>query len=360
MPCGPQSKGGHARIYLESLTSQEIEVTRYFLGIDTGATKSHALVADEAGRVLGWGAGGPGNYEIVGYQGLVETLQAITGQALHMAGISKEQLAGAGFGIAGYDWPAEREPTRQAIQALGLAAPFEFVNDTVIGLLAGATEGWGVAVVAGTSNNCRGRDRQGREGRVTGNGSHMGEYGGAHEVVERAVHVIAGAWAQRSPTTRLSQAFVELVGAKDVTDLLQGLALDYYQLSATAAPLVFQLAAAGDQVAHEIVCWAGRELGSLATGVIRQLDFESLEFEVILVGSMFSGSPVLVETLADTIHAIAPQARLVRLTAPPAIGGVLLGMKQAGIEVRHLRPRLILDPGYTSVIFPSRSHRTPT
>jgi N-acetylglucosamine kinase-like BadF-type ATPase len=326
---------------LDHCTSQEIEVTRYFLGIDTGATKSHALVADEAGRALGWGAGGTGNHEVVGYEGLVETLQAITGQALHMAGISKGQLAGAGFGIAGYDWPAEREPTRQAIQALGLAAPFELVNDTVIGLLAGATEGWGVAVVAGTSNNCRGRDRQGREGRVTGNGSHMGEYGGAHEVVERAVHAIAGAWAQRGPTTCLSEAFVELVGAKDVVDLLQGLALDYYQLSAAAAPLVFQLAAAGDQVAHEIVCWAGRELGSLATGVIRQLSFEPLEFEVILVGSMFSGSPVLVEALADTIHAVAPQARLVRLTAPPAVGGVLLGMEQAGIVGRHVRPRLI-------------------
>jgi N-acetylglucosamine kinase-like BadF-type ATPase len=136
-------------------------MTKCFLGVDIGGTKSHALIADETGRALGLGVGGAGNYEVVGYRGLAETLNAITDEALIMAGISKDQLAGAGFGIAGYDWPVERERTYQAIQTLGLTAPLEFVNDTIVGLLAGATEGWGVAVVAGTSNNCRGRDRQG-------------------------------------------------------------------------------------------------------------------------------------------------------------------------------------------------------
>lgn len=316
-------------------------MTKYFLGVDIGATKSHALIADETGRALALGTGSAGNYEVVEYRGLTKTLNAITDEALSMAGISKDRLAGAGFGIAGYDWPAEREPTLQAIQTLGLSTPFEFVNDTIIGLLVGAPQGWGVAVVAGTSCNCRGRDRQGREGRMTGCGPWLGEYGGASELVDKAVQAVGMAWTLRGPATRLTEAFMDLTGATDIVDLLEGLALERYRLSAADAPVVFQVAAGGDEVAQETIYWTGRELGSLAVGVIHQLNFEKLDFEVVLIGSLFKGSPVLTETMSSTIHLVAPKARLVRLTAPPVVGGVLLGMAQASVEPRAIRQALI-------------------
>jgi len=316
-------------------------MNRYFLGIDIGGTKSHALIANQNGRAVGFGEGGPGNYEVVGWDGLRATLQAITAQTLTSAGIGKEQIAGAGLGIAGYDWPAEREPTRQAIESLDLEAPFEFVNDTIIGLIAGATEGWGVAVVAGTSNNCRGRDRQGREGRVTGCSSWFGEYGGAHELVTKAVRAVSMAWTQRGPATSLTEAFIELTGTTDAMDLLEGLALEHYDLSAADAPVILRVAAEGDAVAQEAIRWAGRELGSLVIGVTHQLGFERIDFEVVLIGSMFRASPMLVDAMEATVHRVAPGARLVHLTVPPVVGGVLLGMEQAGLEATALRQSLI-------------------
>jgi len=85
-------------------------------------------------------------------------------------------------------------------------------------------------------------------------------------------------------------------------------------------------------VANELIHWAGYELGELATCVIRQLEFEALEFDVVLVGSMFDGGLLLIEPMRQTIHALAPGARLVRLTVPPVIGAVLLGMEQAGMQ----------------------------
>lgn len=316
-------------------------MTKYFLGVDIGATKSHALIADETGRAVGFGTGGPGNYEGIGWDGLRETLRVITDQALSSAGISWEQIAGAGFGVAGYDWPGEWELTRQAIESLNFDAPYEFVNDAVIGLLAGAVEGWGVVVVAGTSNNCRGRDQSGREGQVTGCGPWAGEYGGAGELVGKAVEYVAKAWTRRSPATRLTRAFIELTGAKDVGDLLEGVALERYQIGASAAPLVFQVAAGGDEVAQEIIRWAGRELGSLAIGVIRQLELAELDFPIVLSGSLYRGGPMLIDAIRETIHAVAPGAKLLRLTTLPVVGGVLLGMEQAGLKPAALRQTLI-------------------
>jgi N-acetylglucosamine kinase-like BadF-type ATPase len=304
----------------------------YFLGVDIGGSKSHALVADRSGRALGFGQGGPGNYEVVGWSGLRDTLQNTVADALATAAIAPHQIAGAGFGVAGYDWPGEEAPTRQAIESLELSAAYGLVNDAVIALLAGAKQGWGVAVVAGTSNNCRGLDQQGREGRVTGCGPSFGEYGGAGEMVARAVQMISLAWSKRGPSTDLTAAFLELTGAVNAADLLEGLALARYQLSPAAAPAIFQLAAQSDAVAQDIVRWAGRELGSLAVGVIRQLSLENVEFPVILAGSLYDGGPMLVEAMARAIQEIAPRANLVRLTVPPVVGGVILGMEEAGIS----------------------------
>jgi N-acetylglucosamine kinase-like BadF-type ATPase len=305
-------------------------MTDYFLGVDIGATKSHALIADDSGRVLGFGEGGPGNHEVVGYEGLAEVLFTITHQALAAAEISKDQIAGAGFGVAGYDWPSERGATLDAIQPLGLSAPLEIVNDALIGLLAGATEGWGVAVIAGTGCNCWGWDRDRRAGHVTGAGTELGEGAGGSELMFKVVQTLSRAWSRRGPSTRLTRAFVGLTGARDLDDLIEGLTQARYHLGADMAPVVFQVAAEGDPVANELILWAGRELGNLAIGVIRQLGFEALAFEVILAGSFYNGSPVLSEVMRDTIHSVAPGARLVRLTAPPVVGGVLLGMEQAG------------------------------
>ena len=322
----------------------------FYLGIDIGGTKSHALVADETGRAVGFGHAGPGNHEVVGYDGLAATLQHVTQRALGMAGIGAEQIAGAGFGVAGYDWPSELEPTMAAIRPLGLATPIEVVNDTIIGLVAGAEAGWGVAIIAGTSNNCWGWDEHHRIGRVMGNGSEFGENGGSAELVQRAKQAVAKAWTRRGPATALTQAFVDLVGADSEAELLEGLSQGYYDIGPDSAPLVFRVAEAGDAVATDVIRWAGEELASLAIGVIRQLDFQERSFEVVLVGSMYHGGRLVLDPLREAIHAVAPGARLVRLSAPPVVGAVLLGMQAAGLSAQNLRPSLIastqslLDP----------------
>ena len=327
---------------------------RYFLGVDIGATKSHALVADDTGQVLGFAKAGPGNHEIVGYKGLARTLQTVTKEALAMAGLVIDQLAGAGFGVAGYDWPSQRELTLAAFQRLRLGqTPLEIVNDTLIGLLAGTTEGWGLAVVAGTSCNCWGWDRHRRVGRMTGLSTFMGEAAGASELVAQVIRTIAREWTQRGPATHLTPAFVKLVSAQSTEDLLEGLCLGRYKLSAAAAPVVFQVAAEGDPVAQALITWAGHELGDLALGVIHQLKFEALTFEVVLVGSLYNGGSSLIEPLRETIQAVAPGARLVRLTVPPVVGGVLLGMEQAGINPWAIREALIKS---TNELLSSANH----
>lgn len=315
---------------------------RYFLGVDIGGTKTHTVIADETGQVLGFGLSGPGNHQSVGHEGMFESLHNGFSQALKMSGLKAGDIAGAGFGIAGYDWPSEKPLMEATLLRLGIACPFHLVNDAVPGLVAGSKEGWGVGLVSGTGCNCRGWDREHkREGRVTGYGYHMGENAGASELVWRAMQMVSFEWTRRGPATALTPALIRFSGARDMEDLLESYTEGRIYVSAQAAPLIFEVAAQGDAVAREVIHWAGVELGEMANAVIRQLEFEKLSFDVVLAGSMFEGGPMLTEPLRKTIHALAPGARLVRLNVPPVIGAVIIGMEQGRQPVSEdIRTRL--------------------
>jgi N-acetylglucosamine kinase-like BadF-type ATPase len=314
-------------------------MTSYFLGVDIGGTKSHALISDENGNALGFGTYGPGNHEEVGYEGLRIALQTVTEKALAMAMLTKEKISAAGFGVAGYDWPSERQPTLDAINSIGLLAPIEAVNDTIIGLLAGASQGWGVAIVAGTGTNCWGWDKDHHVGRVTGVG--YGEHGGAGDLVYRALSAIAHEWTKRGPQTQLTTEFLQLTGAKDIPSLLEGIEVGNYSIGSDYAPLVYEVATQGDPVALSIIQWAGNELGHTAAAVIRQLAIEKLQFEVVLVGSIYEMGEMLIAPMRQVITSEAPKAVLVRLSSPPVVGGVLLAMEQVGVNPSPLRKHLI-------------------
>lgn len=314
----------------------------YFVGGDLGGTKSHLLIADATGRAVGFAAGGGANHESVGYGAVTDVVRRLFRDALADAGLSPGDIAGGGFGISGLDWRSEELAQLAALDAAGLRDfPIAVVNDAVVGLLAGSAEGWGVGLVSGTGCNCWGIDRQRRYGHVLGMGLRVGEFAGGAALVSRAVWAVAREATRRGPATALTDAFVARTGAAGPDDFLEGYCEDRYAVTSAAAPLVFQVAAGGDPVAKACIAWAGRELADLVLGVVRQLDLARETFDLVLIGSLFKGGPLLIDPLLTAVHAEAPGARPVPLTGPPVVGGVVLAMRQAGLDVRDLTPRLL-------------------
>jgi N-acetylglucosamine kinase-like BadF-type ATPase len=305
----------------------------YYLGADLGGTKTHIIIANECGQVVGFGKAGPGNPQGIGYEAMFETLSQAVDEALAQAHLTLTDIHGAGFSIAGYDWPSDKPPMLAALNRLNLVCPFHFVNDTIPGIVAGTKEGWGVSVVSGTGCNCRGWDREHkREGRVTGYSLWMGEAAGAGELVARAMQIVSYSWCKRLPPTALTDAFIKHAGAKNIEDLLEGYTAGRYAVGADAASIVFDVAERGDTPAIDVIRWAGEELGEMANAVIRQLEFETLNFEVVMIGGMFAAGGLLIESMRAKIHSLAPGAKLVRLHVPPVIGSVMIGMEQGGLR----------------------------
>lgn len=314
---------------------------RYFLGIDVGSSKTHALIADERGQCVGFGKAGGGNHQGVGYEGLGNVLQKSFEGAAQTSGVRKDQIAGAGFGVAGYDFPSEREDHLRAIATLGLSSPVEVVNDGSNGLISGTSQGVGVNVTAGSGTNCRGRNRDGKEGRIVGNGVRFGEYGGAIEIVERALQFVSYAWSKRIPPTRLTGIFLEATGAKDEMDLLEGLSNDYYHLFPFIAVSITEAAREGDPAAREVIRWSGEELGWLAIAVARQIDMENEEIEIVQSGSVFEAGDMIRGPMQAIVMKHLPKAKLIRLKGPPVVGPLMLGMQMAGIDPYPIRRQLI-------------------
>ena len=139
----------------------------------------------------------------------------------------------------------------------------------------------------------------------------------------------------------MTQVFLSHTGARDLSDLVEGVYLGGYNFDRELVLLVFQTAREGDPQAMEVVRWAGSELGQMAVGVINQLDLQKETFDVVLIGSLYDGHPLMSKQLGEVVHQVAPGARLVRLTVPPVVGGVLLGMEQAGLNGSPMREKLI-------------------
>lgn len=314
---------------------------RYFLGIDVGSSKTHAIIADETGRCLGFGKAWGGNHQGVGYDGLENVLKQSFDGAREMSGVDIANIVGAGFGVAGFDFPSDREKHLLAIATLGLSCPVEVVNDGVNGLLAGATRGIGVNVTSGSSNNCRGRNKNGKEGRIVGNGSTFGEYGGAIEIVQRGLQMVNHAWIRRIPPTALTNIFLEAMDAKDELDLMEGLSNEQYHLFPFHALKIIEAAKAGDSAAQEITQWAGEELGWLAVSVARQIEMDNDEVEIIQSGSVFEAGEIISDPMRSIVMAHCPKAKLIRLDGPPVVGAVILGMEQAGFDGYTIRDQMV-------------------
>ncbi len=322
----------------------------YFLGVDVGGTKTHALLADSSGKALSFSHAGAGSWEIVGYDGLTQVVETVTRQVLQKAKIDIQQITKAAFGVAGYDWPSQRAAHLDAFRNLGLLTPPLLVNDTLLGIAAGSDEGWGISIVSGTGCNCRGisRDRS-REGRVIGGAPlWSGEAAGGPDIILRALRSIAYEWNMRGPHTSLSDSFLGRTGARNLNEFIEGIYVGQFPFDPDLVFNVFSCAHQGDQEALEIMRWAGRELAGMITGVANQLELKDESFDVVLVGSIFDGHPLIAETLRSCVIHKHSGARFIRSDLPPVVGAVLLAMGAEDGKYSAFRNKLIAS---TSPLF---------
>ena len=300
------------------------------LGVDGGGTKTHAIVADDSGDVLGCGVQAASNWEEVGFARAADALQRAATIALEEARVSPQELAASVFGLAGVDWESDQLRAANLLNPLQLSGPREIVNDAFVALRAGSTRDWGVVVIAGTGCVSVGRNEDGQTFRTLGLGAYFGDFGGGSDISEEAVKAVAEAYIGSGPSTALSELLCEHERVGTVAELLELISREQDDLPYVAQG-VLEVAEAGDEVAGAIVEKAGRALGRSGAFVAERLGLADKGFELVLAGGLFQArTDVLRQRVVATVRETARLASPILLSSPPVIGAVLKALELAG------------------------------
>jgi len=345
---------------------------RYVLGVDGGGSKIACLVADEAGRLLGCGLGGPCNTNYVPCREASDALASAIGGALSAAGLAAAQISALCIS-------APMEPA--AVEAV--TAPLGIRR--VVRAAEGETPRWaarfwieqrvGVTVDAGTGSLARGWAADGREASAGGWGATLGDEGSGYWIAMRAMSAVLQARDGRLGETLLGRAVLEHFGLSDELDLIfratQGLVREGADAGlgvapdsgaeviaggtradgglhfrqgvpgramtrdevASLCPVVAQVARQGDAVAAGILQDAGVELGRLGSAVIRRLGMEEDTFAVVPFGGVFQIGEPVIRSFRETLLAAAPRAVVVQPRFEPVVGAVLLALREIGVAI---------------------------
>jgi N-acetylglucosamine kinase-like BadF-type ATPase len=308
------------------------------LGVDGGGRKTYAVVTDEQGGMLGAGDSGASNWEIAGADGASASIASAVEAALRSASASADAVASVVFGLAGLDWSSDEPRLAELVAAVVPGAPRRIVNDAFIVLRAGASESWGIAVVAGTGTVAVGRDPVGNEFRTIGEGRAFGDFGDEFDVSELAVGAVADHYTGRGPATMLTDMLCERLGEPSVETLLERLARHDPRLRSpdlqNLTPMVLAATEAGDLVARTVLERIGQALGEAAGVVARRLNLSNLPVEVVLAGGLFrTPNRYLLDELELGVRRTAPRAEVRLLTSPPVVGAALMAMELARMPI---------------------------
>jgi N-acetylglucosamine kinase-like BadF-type ATPase len=253
-------------------------------------------------------------------------------QALDQAGLSREDVALGMFCLAGADWPEDYERRKAVLEREGIAQRVIVKNDALAGWRVGTNRLFGVVIAAGTGANiCI----------ITPNGhewcyGYYARYGGAVSVSQEAIDAVLREADGRGAETALTDIVLHRLGYPTAETLLKALTAGDVEREQMLpiCPAVFEVADAGEDVATNIIVKQGIALAEYATAVILRYGMQDLRFDVVLSGSLFKGQgPLLIDTVTQAIHRVAPHTQIVQVQFEPAVGAVLLAYDALDIAI---------------------------
>ncbi len=300
------------------------------LGIDGGASKTVAVVADEQGCELGRGVAGPSNHFAVGMDSARAEIAQACATALRQSGLEGQSLAAVCAGLSGVTTPPGTISWEQILRQTVTAERYVVEHDAIIALAGAIGRLYGVVVVAGTGSVAVGVDDSGRRARAGGWGHLFGDEGSGYDLGRRAVIAMLRAHDGRGSPTIIKSMILAHLGLSRPEDMIERgyvKSMDKHQL-ASLAPLIPEAARSGDVAARQILQDAGMELGVTALAVIRQLEWSGT-IPVALAGGMADEEGVLFQTFRRTVQASESNARVTGARQEPVIGAVLLALRAA-------------------------------
>lgn len=304
-------------------------MTRFFLGVDGGGSKTAALVVDENMQRHGAGVAGGSNHLRVGIEEATRNIERAINTALVEAEIAITQIEFAYCGIAGSDHPVHREKVVDSLRVFFPGGNFTVDNDARIALTGAVGIGPGVVVIAGTGSVAFGRNEQGEEARAGGWGPTIGDEGSGYAIARVGLSAVVRAYDGRSPETKMTDILCNRYNMCHPADLPRVIYAPGTHTDdiAVYCKMVIEAAEDDDTIAKRILDNAGRELAKGAAAVARRLAMLDSPFPAAYVGGVFNAGRFVLDPMREVLGELAPNATLQPPLHSPMEGAAMMAIR---------------------------------
>lgn len=310
----------------------------YVIGIDGGATKTAAILADEQGHILSRAVSSASNYHAVGRESAGQALKQAVEAVVAQADKNIDDCQFAVFGLAGVNNEHDQHILSTEAAKIGLGDRVRVENDIVIAWAASTACQPGVVVIAGTGSSAFGVNSAGERFKSLGWDYILADQGSGYWVGLQGLKQAICRWDGRL-TEGGDLLYQAMLRHYEVADGAEAITLVYSSEFmkdmktgiASFGQRVAECAQQGDPVAKNILNQAGADLGDGACAVIRRLDMTQLEFTVGMVGSTFKSGKYLLTPFTAKVLDCAPQALVQKAMYPAQVGALIYAYYELGV-----------------------------
>ncbi|GMN54657.1 hypothetical protein TIFTF001_023787 [Ficus carica] len=315
------------------------------LGLDGGATSTVCvclpmipLLRDQLSLpdplpVLSRAVAGCSNYNSVGENAAKATLEQVISDALTESGSDRSAVHAVCLGVSGVNHPTDQEMILNWLREIFPSHVKIYVQNDAVAALASGTMGklHGCVLVSGTGSIAYGFSKDGKEARAAGGGPILGDWGSGYGIAAQALTAVIRAYDGRGSPTMLTNRILKALGLSSPEEIIGWTYADRsWARIAALVPEVVSCADAGDQIAHDILVDAVKELGIAVKAVVERLclcgEDRSGSFPVVMVGGVLESNKGwdIGKEVVNYIQKLYPGAHPIRPKVEPAIGAALL------------------------------------
>ncbi len=290
------------------------------IGIDGGGSGTRFVLWDEEKGVLRiYHSKMPSNYHLVG----INNVKKVFEEGIeHVSGGEKFDAVGAG--LSGVDREEDMKVVSNVFKELNVDK--FFISNDALTALWGALRGVGILMIAGTGSIVIGRNEKGEVSRAGGWGYLLEEYGSGYWFANKAAVAVLQARDGMTKKTSLTRRLLDFYGIKKEGDLVYVYYSNFDKSEiAAVAPIVFEEAQNGDEVAVKIV-EEGVSKSLDMIGTVREKCEFNESFEFSYGGGVFS-SKFFMKVFKQAFSKTFPPASFKEPKYDAATGAAIMALR---------------------------------
>ena len=308
----------------------------YFLGIDSGGTKTAFVVMDNDGNIKLKLIKGTGHHAQIGFDGVENLHRETLEEIYNTLNITKEQIDYIFMGIPGYGEVKEDNlKLEEILHKVYGSINYKIGNDVETGWAGSLACKPGINVVCGTGAIAIGVDSNFNTARSSGWGPFIGDEGSAYWIGKKGLEVFSKQSDGRYDKTKFYEIFRERLNLEydfQVIDLVHNkLKLNRTEI-AKFSMIVSEIAQTGDRDAIRIFNEVAEEIYLMVKSIIKQLQLKG-KLNMSYVGGVFNAGDLILEPLRKRFEEKNYNIEII----PPVLeaweGATLYAYQLAGNEI---------------------------